>query len=180
MTAVHLPIPSCPQPFQNVLCLSIAFSSLGECFFKGFRKPVGEKTCRALWGCIHVREANFCLNRVHNATVVHQPGRHGENYRKPRSLSPCIERLWGNIRSLSLSFPLSPSSPPWSGVGTHWPSNLHAYPLSFRALNTSQLKAWNIEMLPGYRDPYSSRPLTRGEIGCFLSHFSVWKEVNIL
>lgn len=32
-------------------------------------------------------------------------------------------------------------------------------------------------MLPGYRDPYSSRPLTRGEIGCFLSHFSVWKEV---
>ncbi|GAB1285537.1 Procollagen galactosyltransferase 2 [Apodemus speciosus] len=46
-----------------------------------------------------------------------------------------------------------------------------------KALNTSQLKAWNIEMLPGYRDPYSSRPLTRGEIGCFLSHFSVWKEV---
>uniref|UniRef100_A0A2K6C7V5 Collagen beta(1-O)galactosyltransferase 2 n=1 Tax=Macaca nemestrina TaxID=9545 RepID=A0A2K6C7V5_MACNE len=37
-----------------------------------------------------------------------------------------------------------------------------------KALNTSQLKALNIEMLPGYRDPYSSRPLTRGEIGCFL------------
>jgi hypothetical protein len=33
-------------------------------------------------------------------------------------------------------------------------------------------------MLPGYRDPYSSRPLTRGEIGCFLSHYSVWKEVS--
>ncbi|XP_030876456.1 procollagen galactosyltransferase 2 [Leptonychotes weddellii] len=46
-----------------------------------------------------------------------------------------------------------------------------------KALNTSQLKALNIEMLPGYRDPYSSRPLTRGEIGCFLSHYSVWKEV---
>ncbi|XP_054976582.1 procollagen galactosyltransferase 2 isoform X2 [Sorex araneus] len=46
-----------------------------------------------------------------------------------------------------------------------------------KALNTSQLKALSIEMLPGYRDPYSSRPLTRGEIGCFLSHYSVWKEV---
>ncbi|XP_004862858.1 procollagen galactosyltransferase 2 isoform X2 [Heterocephalus glaber] len=46
-----------------------------------------------------------------------------------------------------------------------------------KALNTSQLKALNIEMLPGYQDPYSSRPLTRGEIGCFLSHYSVWKEV---
>ncbi|XP_040851818.1 procollagen galactosyltransferase 2-like [Ochotona curzoniae] len=46
-----------------------------------------------------------------------------------------------------------------------------------KALNTTQLKALHIEMLPGYRDPYSSRPLTRGEIGCFLSHYSVWKEV---
>ncbi|XP_055963968.1 procollagen galactosyltransferase 2 [Sorex fumeus] len=46
-----------------------------------------------------------------------------------------------------------------------------------KALNTSQLKALSIDMLPGYRDPYSSRPLTRGEIGCFLSHYSVWKEV---
>ncbi|XP_031973720.1 procollagen galactosyltransferase 2 isoform X3 [Corvus moneduloides] len=47
-----------------------------------------------------------------------------------------------------------------------------------KALNTSQLKALSIEMLPGYRDPYSSRPLTRGEIGCFLSHYYIWKEVS--
>uniref|UniRef100_A0A8D0FB88 Glycosyl transferase family 25 domain-containing protein n=1 Tax=Strix occidentalis caurina TaxID=311401 RepID=A0A8D0FB88_STROC len=46
-----------------------------------------------------------------------------------------------------------------------------------KALNTSQLKALSIDMLPGYRDPYSSRPLTRGEIGCFLSHYYIWKEV---
>nr|XP_048717959.1 procollagen galactosyltransferase 2 isoform X2 [Caretta caretta] len=46
-----------------------------------------------------------------------------------------------------------------------------------KALNTSQLKALNIDMLPGYQDPYSSRPLTRGEIGCFLSHYYIWKEV---
>uniref|UniRef100_A0A8D0FZS1 Glycosyl transferase family 25 domain-containing protein n=1 Tax=Strix occidentalis caurina TaxID=311401 RepID=A0A8D0FZS1_STROC len=32
-------------------------------------------------------------------------------------------------------------------------------------------------MLLGYRDPYFSRPLTRGEIGCFLSHYYIWKEV---
>lgn len=25
--------------------------------------------------------------------------------------------------------------------------------------------------------PISSRPMTLGEIGCFLSHFNVWKEV---
>lgn len=46
-----------------------------------------------------------------------------------------------------------------------------------RALNTSQLKALNINMLPGYQDPYSSRVLTRGEIGCFLSHYYIWEEV---
>ncbi|XP_071656255.1 procollagen galactosyltransferase 2-like isoform X2 [Patagioenas fasciata] len=46
-----------------------------------------------------------------------------------------------------------------------------------KALNTSQLKALSIDMLPGYRDPCSSRPLTRGEIGCFLSHCCIWEEV---
>lgn len=33
-------------------------------------------------------------------------------------------------------------------------------------------------MLPGYKDPYSGRVLTRGEIGCFLSHYSIWKQVR--
>ncbi|MED6253595.1 Procollagen galactosyltransferase 2 [Ataeniobius toweri] len=46
-----------------------------------------------------------------------------------------------------------------------------------KALNTSQLQALGIEMLPGYKDPYSGRVLTRGEIGCFLSHHSIWKLV---
>ncbi|XP_033863716.3 procollagen galactosyltransferase 2 isoform X1 [Acipenser ruthenus] len=45
-----------------------------------------------------------------------------------------------------------------------------------KALNTSQLQALGIEMLPGYEDPYSRRVLTRGEIGCFLSHYHTWKE----
>ncbi|OCT85461.1 procollagen galactosyltransferase 2 [Xenopus laevis] len=46
-----------------------------------------------------------------------------------------------------------------------------------KALNTSQLKALKIEVIPGYHDPYSGRTLTRGEIGCFLSHYYIWKEV---
>uniref|UniRef100_A0A8C9XT73 Si:ch211-13f8.2 n=1 Tax=Sander lucioperca TaxID=283035 RepID=A0A8C9XT73_SANLU len=45
------------------------------------------------------------------------------------------------------------------------------------ALNSSQLQAMGIDMLPGYRDPYSERVLTRGEIGCFLSHHKIWKQV---
>ncbi|KAF1383538.1 hypothetical protein PFLUV_G00132920 [Perca fluviatilis] len=46
-----------------------------------------------------------------------------------------------------------------------------------KALNSSQLQAMGIDMLPGYRDPYSERVLTRGEIGCFLSHHKIWKQV---
>ncbi|XP_057697964.1 procollagen galactosyltransferase 2 [Corythoichthys intestinalis] len=46
-----------------------------------------------------------------------------------------------------------------------------------KALNTSQLQALGIEMLPDYKDPYSGRVLTRGEIGCFLSHHSIWSQV---
>uniref|UniRef100_A0AAY4BAM5 Glycosyl transferase family 25 domain-containing protein n=1 Tax=Denticeps clupeoides TaxID=299321 RepID=A0AAY4BAM5_9TELE len=45
-----------------------------------------------------------------------------------------------------------------------------------KALNTSQLQALGIEMMPGYKDPYSGRVLTRGEIGCFLSHHATWKQ----
>ncbi|XP_053293980.1 procollagen galactosyltransferase 2 [Pleuronectes platessa] len=46
-----------------------------------------------------------------------------------------------------------------------------------KALNSSQLQAMGIDMLPGYKDPYSERVLTRGEIGCFLSHYNIWKQV---
>lgn len=46
-------------------------------------------------------------------------------------------------------------------------------------MNTSQVEALGIQMLPGYRDPYHGRPLTKGELGCFLSHYSIWKEVGV-
>ncbi|XP_017570117.1 procollagen galactosyltransferase 2 [Pygocentrus nattereri] len=46
-----------------------------------------------------------------------------------------------------------------------------------KALNSSQLQALGIEMLPDYQDPYSGRVLTRGEVGCFLSHYNIWTQV---
>ncbi|KAL1456412.1 hypothetical protein WDU94_001143 [Cyamophila willieti] len=32
-------------------------------------------------------------------------------------------------------------------------------------------------MLPGYADPYHKRPMKKGEIGCFLSHYKIWNDV---
>ncbi|XP_060710887.1 procollagen galactosyltransferase 1 isoform X1 [Hemiscyllium ocellatum] len=46
-----------------------------------------------------------------------------------------------------------------------------------RAFNSTQIKALGINMMPNYEDPYSGRPLTKGEMGCFLSHYNVWKEI---
>ncbi|CAH0547323.1 unnamed protein product [Brassicogethes aeneus] len=34
-----------------------------------------------------------------------------------------------------------------------------------------------ILFLPNYADPYHKRPMTKGEIGCFLSHYNIWKEI---
>ncbi|KAJ8345323.1 hypothetical protein SKAU_G00295160 [Synaphobranchus kaupii] len=45
------------------------------------------------------------------------------------------------------------------------------------ALNVSQIHTMGIHMLPGYNDPYHGRPLTKGELGCFLSHYNIWKEI---
>uniref|UniRef100_A0A1A8M979 procollagen galactosyltransferase n=1 Tax=Nothobranchius pienaari TaxID=704102 RepID=A0A1A8M979_9TELE len=46
-----------------------------------------------------------------------------------------------------------------------------------KALNTSHIETLGIKMLPGYKDPYHGRPLTKGELGCFLSHYNIWKEI---
>lgn len=48
----------------------------------------------------------------------------------------------------------------------------------FRAMNISEVQAMGIHMLPGYSDPYHGRPLTKGELGCFLSHYKIWEEVK--
>lgn len=52
------------------------------------------------------------------------------------------------------------------------------FTLPLRALNKSDVESMGIKMLPGYKDPYHGRPLTKGELGCFLSHYNIWKEVS--
>ena len=34
-----------------------------------------------------------------------------------------------------------------------------------------------LHFLPGYEDPYAKRPMTKGEIGCFLSHYWIWRDI---
>ncbi|XP_058997484.1 inactive glycosyltransferase 25 family member 3 isoform X4 [Mustela lutreola] len=46
-----------------------------------------------------------------------------------------------------------------------------------RTLNSSIMRNLGVDLLPGYQDPYSGRTLTKGEVGCFLSHYSIWEEV---
>lgn len=46
-----------------------------------------------------------------------------------------------------------------------------------KAMTTSDIRELGIDMLPGYLDPWAKRTLTKGEIGCFLSHYYIWEEV---
>ena len=46
-----------------------------------------------------------------------------------------------------------------------------------RKLNESYILAHNISMLPRYRDSILERTLTYGEVGCFLSHYAIWKDI---
>lgn len=46
-----------------------------------------------------------------------------------------------------------------------------------KQLNSTYLRKLDIEMMEGYADPYHDRPLTMGEIGCFLSHYFIWEDV---
>ncbi|XP_026545409.1 probable inactive glycosyltransferase 25 family member 3 [Notechis scutatus] len=46
-----------------------------------------------------------------------------------------------------------------------------------RSLNSSSIKKLGVNLLEGYYDPFSGRTLTKGEVGCFLSHHRVWKEI---
>lgn len=78
---------------------------------------------------------------------------------------------WGSGAWLTLE-PLS-----WPGRSAwDFPSGLSR--LLCRAMNSSEVEALGIRMLPGYKDPYHGRPLTKGELGCFLSHYRVWQEVR--
>jgi collagen beta-1,O-galactosyltransferase len=46
-----------------------------------------------------------------------------------------------------------------------------------KKLNDEVLKEMNVKLLPEYEDPYHKRPMTMGEVGCFLSHYSIWEKM---
>ncbi|XP_058831195.1 glycosyltransferase 25 family member isoform X2 [Topomyia yanbarensis] len=46
-----------------------------------------------------------------------------------------------------------------------------------KKLNDDDLREIGVKFLPGYADPYHQRPMTMGEIGCFLSHYYIWEKI---
>lgn len=46
-----------------------------------------------------------------------------------------------------------------------------------KKLNQSYVDSLGIRYLPGWRDPWGERPMTMGEVGCFLSHYYIWERV---
>uniref|UniRef100_A0AC35GEH7 Uncharacterized protein n=1 Tax=Panagrolaimus sp. PS1159 TaxID=55785 RepID=A0AC35GEH7_9BILA len=34
----------------------------------------------------------------------------------------------------------------------------------------------NLKFMPEYEDPFAKRPMTLGEVGCFLSHYKIWED----
>lgn len=46
-----------------------------------------------------------------------------------------------------------------------------------KELTDAKLKELGVKFLDGYADPYHNRPMTKGEIGCFLSHYQIWEEM---
>ena len=46
-----------------------------------------------------------------------------------------------------------------------------------RTIDEALLAKEGIAMLPDFSEPYHGRPLTYGEIGCFLSHYRLWQKV---
>lgn len=46
-----------------------------------------------------------------------------------------------------------------------------------KSMDDEYIKSLGIKVLPDYKDPYNDRSMNYGEIGCFLSHYFIWKEV---
>lgn len=73
----------------------------------------------------------------------------------------------------------APQCHPGEGTG-EWQEGTprQCSPLPCSTLNSSDIKVLGVDLLPGYYDPFSGRTLTKGEVGCFLSHYNIWKEVR--
>lgn len=87
--------------------------------------------------------------------------------------------LWmGGDRRGTRPHSASPLVSPWGGDGgVAGGMPRRCSPLPCSTLNSSDIKVLGVDLLPGYYDPFSGRTLTKGEVGCFLSHYNVWKEV---
>ena len=46
-----------------------------------------------------------------------------------------------------------------------------------KQLNETYLKELGVKQMAGYKDPWSKRDMTFGEIGCFLSHYFIWVDI---
>lgn len=52
----------------------------------------------------------------------------------------------------------------------------HMAAIDGQELTYDYLDEIGVRFLPGYSDPFQHRPMTKGEIGCFLSHFMIWEK----
>lgn len=52
----------------------------------------------------------------------------------------------------------------------------HMPAIDGQKLTYDHLNEIGIRFMPGYADPFHKRPMTMGEIGCFLSHFWIWEK----
>lgn len=52
----------------------------------------------------------------------------------------------------------------------------HMPAIDGKTLTEEYLEEIGVKYLPGYADPFHNRPMTKGEIGCFLSHFYLWEK----
>lgn len=52
----------------------------------------------------------------------------------------------------------------------------HVPAIDGQTLSQEYLEKIGVKYLRGYADPFHNRPMTRGEVGCFLSHFWVWEK----
>ncbi|XP_072930727.1 glycosyltransferase 25 family member [Epargyreus clarus] len=46
-----------------------------------------------------------------------------------------------------------------------------------RNISLDKLDKLSITLMPNYEDPYYKRPMKAGEVGCFLSHYSIWEMI---
>ena len=47
-----------------------------------------------------------------------------------------------------------------------------------KKLTQKDIDDMGIRQLPGFSDPHNPRTVTRGEVGCFLSHYRIWEEMK--